>query len=329
MRKLVLILMAAFMVMAAASCTKDNGGNDNANDGIFNPSKKIHKVYYQDSTIETKEMCELWSWNGSKLESIKVGYGSSVYWTEYFTYEDNILVRTNDDDYEYADFTYRDGRLYKISVYIGSELAADYTYIYGADNKVSEISVVFYYDEEEEKSFEKHLNPLRLFLPEEICDRVDENRHRHASKGRGTMDTETGTISLTWSGDNIGRVYYDLKYEFEENGCSYVENTTLEITLQYDTKRNPRKGLHSLIDSEGLSGNVAIFYGKNNVKDYCYTLYDAEYANGVLNPQSYSENGEYHCSFEYDRDDYPVTIHRTVIDKFGNNKTDAYFYEYL
>lgn len=321
MRKLVLILMAALLVTAATSCTKD----DDANDGIYNPGKKIHKVYYQDSSSETKELQETWNWNGSKLESIK----SSVYLTEYFTYEDNILVRTNDGDYEHADFTYRDGRLYKISVYIGSELAADYTYIYGDDNKVSEISVVFYYDEEEEKSFEKHLNPLRLFLPEEICDKVDENRHRHASKSHGMMDIETGTISLTWSGDNIGRVYYDLKYEFEEDGCSYVENTTLDITMQYDTKRNPRKGLQSLIDSEGLSGNVAIFYSKNNVKDYSFTLYDAEYVNGALNPQSYSENGEYHCSFEYDRDDYPVTIHRTVIDKYGNTNSDAYFYEYL
>lgn len=321
MRKLVLILMAALLVTAATSCTKD----DDANDGIYNPGKKIHKVYYQDSSSETKELQETWNWNGSKLESIK----SSVYLTEYFTYEDNILVRTNDGDYEHADFTYRDGRLYKISVYIGSELAADYTYIYGDDNKVSEISVVFYYDEEEEKSFEKHLNPLRLFLPEEICDKVDENRHRHASKSHGMMDIETGTISLTWSGDNIGRVYYDLKYEFEEDGCSYVENTTLDITMQYDTKRNPRKGLQSLIDSEGLSGNVAIFYSKNNVKDYSFTLYDAEYVNGALNPQSYSENGEYHCSFEYDRDDYPVTIHRTVIDRYGNTNSDAYFYEYL
>ncbi len=321
MRKLVLILMAALLVTVATSCSKD----DDANDGIYNPGKKIHKVYYQDSSSETKELQETWNWNGSKLESIK----SSVYLAEYFTYEDNILVRTNDGDYGHADFTYRDGRLYKISVYIGSELAADYTYIYGDDNKVSEISVVFYYDEEEEKSFEKHLNPLRLFLPEEICDKVDENRYRHASKSHGTMDIETGTISLTWSGDNIGRVYYDLKYEFVEDGCSYVENTTLDITMQYDTKRNPRKGLQSLIDSEGLSGNVAIFYSKNNVKDYSFTLYDAEYVNGALNPQSYSENGEYHCSFEYDRDDYPVTIHRTVIDKYGNTNSDAYFYEYL
>ena len=325
MRKLVLILMVTLLVSAATSCTKD----DDANDGLYNPGKKINKVYYQDSTSETRELHELWSWNGSKLESIKVGHGSSVYWTEYFTYEDNMVVRTNDDDYEHAVFTYRDGRLDKISVYIRSELAADYTFIYGDDNKVSEVSVVYYYDEEEEKSFEKHLNPLRLFLPEEICDRVDENRHRHASKGRGTMDTETGTISLTWSGDNIGRVYYDLKYEFEEDGCSYIENTTLDITMQYDTKRNPRKGLHSLIDSEGLSGNVAIFYSKNNVKDYSFTLHDVEYENGVLEPESYSENGEYHCSFEYDRDDYPVTIHRTIIDKYGNTQTDAYFYEYL
>ena len=322
MRKFVVTFMAVLLVTAIASCTKDGDG---VYDGVYNPAKKIHKCYYQDASNEEKELQEIWNWDGSRLESIQYGHGVSQwaeYWTDSFTYEDNVLVRADRGDELYADFSYRGGRLYKISTYLRSVLAVEYTFIYGKANKVSEISVV-YFDDEEEKSF----NPLRLFLPKEICDRQEEDRRRLVSKGRGTMGLETGTISFTWSGDNISRVYYDLKYEEETE--NYVQYTTLDITMQYDTKRNPQEGFVGAFFDFGLSGDVALFSSKNNVKDYVYILREVEYDNGVMDPEPFTDKLECHSSFEYDSDDYPVKIIQTYIDEGDDSRIGTYFYEYL
>lgn len=329
MRKFVVTFMAVLLVTAIASCTKDGDG---VYDGVYNPAKKIHKCYYQDVSNEEKELQEIWNWNGSRLESIQYGHGSSQwveYWTDSFTYEGNVLVRVNRGNEEYADFTYRDGCLYKIDTYIWSVLAVEYTFIYGDDNRLSEISAVYYFDDEEEASYEKHLNPLRLFLPQVICDRQEESRHRLASKVRGTLGMETGTISFTWSGDNISRVYYDLKYEEEDDDYSYIQLSTLDINMQYDTKRNPKEGFVGSFLGSGLSDNVAVFSSKNNVKNCVFILRDVEYENGVLDPDPYIDKGEYHRNFEYDRDGYPVTINQTDIDENGNSRTGTYFVEYL
>lgn len=331
MRKLVIILMATLLMTAVSSCHKDDGGNSNAPDGIYNPAKKIHKVFREDSTSEMKKSGELWNWNGSRLESIEHGYTSSQWsWTESFIYEDNTLARivgVGGLDDAFSDFTYHDGRLYKICTYFNSVLAIEYTFMYGDDSKVSEVSAVYYINEEEGKSFEKHPDPLWLFLPEEICDRLDMNRLRHASKDYSESGLEKGTFRFTWSGDNISSVLEEFKYEGENDGDSFIEITTFEFSMEYDNKHNPQKGLLSLINDQGWNG--AVFYSKNNVKDFSFTQRIDEYVNGVLTPNPYTDKGEYHCSFEYDTDGYPITINYINIDESGNSWTSADYYEYL
>ena len=139
---------------------------------------------------------------------------------------------------------------------------------------------------------------------------------------------ETGTISFTWDGGNISRVYYDLKYEEEEEDYSYIQLTTLDINMQFDTKRNPQEGFVGSFIGSGLSGDVAAYSSKNNVKDYVFMLREVEYENGVLDPEPYTDKGEFHRVFDYDSDDYPVTNIQTDIDENDNSKTGTYFYEY-
>ena len=336
MKKLTLILMAALLMTVAGSCKKDNDDNDNdeiitGNDGFYNPEKKIYKYYYWDSYDECRELREIWHWDGKRLESIDYGYESSyqewyVNSTKNFSFENNRLVRVDDfDNLAYTEFTYNDGYLKKVSRYYKYELEEEYAFSYGSNNRVSQISFIEYDGNKHSKG---HLNPLSMFLPEEISERVDEGVRRMTSTRRGANESVTASIKFTWKGDNISDFHIDVRYEEEEDGNTYSGVETVNATLQYDSKFNPRKGFLGLDFMEGYYGYGVDFYSKNNVTQMIYTWSEEEYENGVLDDYD-SGTREYHYSYLYDDDNYPVRMNRTRIYDDGDTSTTTNFYEYL
>lgn len=335
MKKFTLLLMAALLMTAASSCQKDDDDDNNehitGNDGIYNPEKKIHKCYYWDSYDEHQELREIWNWNEKRLESIDHGYESyyqdwSVSWTENFTYEGNRLVRVdNFDGLEYIEYSYSEGRLKKASYYYKYNLEAEYTFAYGNNNKLSQLSIVRYDDD---KSASKgHLNSLNSFLPKEISERFNERKQHRAYGNRGTNESETCSIQFTWNGDNISNMHVEVRYEGEEDGIIYSEAETENVSFQYDSKSNPGKGFLNLYCMDGLD-DAASFLNTNNMTEYTYTYEWHEYENGVLEDEG-NGSGEYHFSYQYDENNYPVRMNRTRIYNDGTSSTSTCFYEYL
>ena len=58
MKKILTILAIACVAFIFAGCQKD---------GVYNPSKKISKIYYT-STSGNKSLQEIWTWNGKLLD---------------------------------------------------------------------------------------------------------------------------------------------------------------------------------------------------------------------------------------------------------------------
>ncbi|MDR2511271.1 MAG: hypothetical protein LBC89_02185 [Bacteroidales bacterium] len=93
MKKVILLAIIAAMLMAFTSCQKD---------GVYNPSKKISKIYYQSGS-STKYLVERWTWDGKKLQKITDANGNL---SSSFTYNGNRLSKVTGSDGETYSFTY-------------------------------------------------------------------------------------------------------------------------------------------------------------------------------------------------------------------------------
>ena len=317
--------MAALFMTATSSCKKDNNDEDpiiptptptpstpTVNNGVFNPSQKISKYYYWDEYDEEKVLQEIWNWEGKQLSSIDyVNWDGTVYETEYFTYENNRLSRV-DYNRTYLEFKYANGKLNKLFRYYDYELEGECTFSYDSNNKISEINIVYYEGKKSEKGM---LNPLGLFLPEQVVKRLERRNTTRNVKDDGV---ETVSVKLTWDGDNVSKIVAE--GEYSEEGFS--ESFSEDYTFYYDNKNNPKYGFMNQYspDIEGFS--------KNNFTRYICAEREMEYENGVLvDDDTYTY--EYHFTYQYDESNYPIEITRNRSSSGGDTSTDKYFYEYL
>ena len=70
MKKLGLVIIAIVMIFVFNSCEKENLG-------IFNPKKKISKIYAETNGHYLREQ---WTWNGEQLQQIQY-FKKTVMWT--------------------------------------------------------------------------------------------------------------------------------------------------------------------------------------------------------------------------------------------------------
>ena len=320
MKKSTLILMAALLIMAAGSCKKNENnenGNDNVttNEGVYNPSQKIYKYYGWDSFDQVRELEQVWNWNGEKLSSIDyMEYDGTVYKTEYFTYDRNRLTRV-DCDRTYLEFQYADGKLKKIIEYYDYELDVEFTITHGSNNKISMIKMAYM---EEKQAKKERLNPLCLFLPEQVVGRYEGDRERrHFDRHAKDDGMEIVTIKLTWDGDNISKIY--IEGEYSEDG--YSETFSEDYVLFYDNKHNPKCGFMNH-DFPGLE-----VFSANNIVKYICTECELEYENGVL-VEDENDTYEYRYTYQYNEANYPIVIEETYSYKGVNTSTSKHFIEY-
>ncbi|MBO7082835.1 MAG: hypothetical protein J6W30_03200 [Bacteroidales bacterium] len=328
MKKITLILMAAFLVVTVGSCTKDetpnnnnNNGNENTfNDGVYTPQKKITRTYYWSDYEYAKVPQEVWYWNGGTLETIDHVYSDgSIDWTEIISYSGDRIVRVDHSDSgygRYMRYNYDDNRLSLATLYRHNKKREELRFSYGANGKVNQITMTYFYDGKGLMDSPEESTLLASLLPKKLLARLEDNR--------GTREgSETITIQLAWSGENISKVIASGEY-YEED---FVEEFREEYTLTFDNKTNPKKGFLGLNTFyEGFDGFIS-YYCKNNIKRIVYSYSETEYEYGVVEDED-TGSGEYDYEYEYDNAGFPLRIESIHTYDGGDTNTYITYYEY-
>lgn len=261
MKKVLLSVLALAMVTMFAACTKD---------GVFNPSKKISRVY-ESSGSSARHLTELWHWDGKKLSSIDYYTSSGALSYIYnFSYDGNQLTRV--DCYAanyYIEFSYDAGRIKKFSTYSNGSLYL--TGEAGYSNKKLSKMVLTYYSkkgtaEETPELAQVNANMLDLIIP---CFDKEEYIKNVATKAVGSA-----VYNFTWNGSNIS----------EQVFTSGSSRTTRKYT--YDKKNNPYYGSLMAFYDEGPS----VWGSKNNIVSQIVTVQD----------NTGMDNTDFHYSYTYD-----------------------------
>lgn len=299
---LIAILLGMLVLSFMVSCTKpdDDEPNNSENTenpinpdgpfnpitpeeqwGVYNPGKKIKKVY-KSSTYQEKYLSEVWNWNDNQLKSIDY-YSANGYfgWTEDFTYKENRLDRI--DVYvekEYATFTYDGNLLKSINYYFDNSLSSTIEFTYQDGKAKKMIQTEYYYKSQE------HLDLLNLLFAPEICERVEKCLGNLNSLGNSKNTTTT--CEFIWDGNNISKI--TILANYGEGGM--VSATCI---FQCDQKNNPFKGYFDLLSCGDDATDMLIeghSFFKNNVTK---AIIDS------------SEGGKSNLNYtyQYDSDDYP------------------------
>ena len=157
-RYILAIVLSAMFLSFTVSCSKseestptnpetpDNPINHDDPFGVYNPGKKIRRVYYKSPYSDRKELEQLWQWNGDLLESIKYyGYNENLDYVEQFIYDGQRLSRIeySDGDFRgYVEFRYENNELKSAECYGPydySELQCKIKFVY-QEKKVSKIT---------------------------------------------------------------------------------------------------------------------------------------------------------------------------------------------
>lgn len=203
--------------------------------GVYNPGKKIKKVYVSDEySYPVKELEEVWHWNGNLLTSIDYYDNGQVYYNENYIYDGNRLSRiemANHSYYssQYSDFEY-EGNLLKSINRKGSGNWGTFieTFMFEyQDDKISKINQNF-------SSSDPNANEVVLY-------------------------------ELSWTGDNVrsiitrtgnGASYAALRYDTKENPlCGFYTIKYDECILSCLSKNNIVS-----VDATGGEDDVLIGY---------------------------------------------------------------------
>lgn len=240
MKKIFSILAIACVAMLFSACQKE---------GVYNPSKKISKIYFTDAN-GNKALSQVWSWNKNKtLEKID-NYSSngSLSGTLNFTYEKKRLTRMNNYAANaYIEYKYEKNNLKEANLYASGTLMDTYSFTYD-NGKLTKITDTYVHSKAAGNEME--MSPLQFILPEEMYNVTAEARKQFQPDG--SKATTVFTYELTWDGNNISKLVRTV------SGSS--ANLTLEV--KYDKYNNPFKGafLNFYFEENVIDGNFC----KNN-----------------------------------------------------------------
>lgn len=232
MKKTFALMIAVFaFAMIFNSCEKE---------GQYMPKKKISEIvytkYYKFSTgtIVSRTEREVWTWNGKLLSYIDYYKADDTRTTSLFRYDnENRIEEINYGDAT-AKFDYDNGLIDEITIYNqNGSLLGKYEFEHKG-NTLTAIDVTT----NGSKSMEMlPFNPLRIFLPEGLVNKVMEGA---ATKG-------STRVLLTWSGKNI-------------TSAEVTGGNKVTYKWSYDEYSNPLKGLFDMATTDSY-----VIFSKNNV----------------------------------------------------------------
>lgn len=315
MKKTLVLMASAAMLLLGASCTKE---------GVFNPKEKIAKISesslsvstysydgqsYTESDTTPKHLTQEWKWDDNLLTTI------TNYHQEYglledepttvvssvltLTYDGKQLVKVSDaSGQNYSNYTYDGNKLTKIESYEEGQLRSTAEITHDG-KKIAQVVVTTY--EVEGKASDATRFALSTIMPNKrVLDKVLANSAKATT-------TQTQTLDFTFDGGNVTKI--DMTYG--------EENITLEYT--YDKNKNPFYGCYAALGEEGFTA-----LSENNILSEKST--EVYTRDGATRTYTYTTNYEY----EYDGK-FPTTVSTTstyTSDNYSEKRTHTTYYEY-
>lgn len=246
------IAFVALFAFASTSCHKD---------GVFNPKKKISRVFYQDNG-GSKNLAATYVWNKNKLDKIDYGDGDIAYYTY-----DGKKVSKISNGARVVNFTYDGAKLSKVEISYEGQLEESIAVTHDG-NKITKLVMTGYYsDYKDAKDIVRTGLSLNGILPATTCDNLVEKQIQAKESGR--KGTYTYTLEFKYDGWNI----------IEER---WVEDNDV-YAYTYDKGNNPFFGLF------GGEDYVQYLESKNNIEKVSNT-YDGEYSESFF---QYSYDGKW------------------------------------
>lgn len=279
MKKIFSILLIACVAMLFSACQKE---------GVYNPSKKISKIYYTNSE-GVKNLSQVWTWNkNNTLEKIDFYSSGTLAYTYNFTYEKKRLVRMNNyANNRSIEYKYEKNMLTEANTYSGGTLVDTYTFTH-KNGKIVKITDTYLNNK---GSFENEINPLQFLLSEELCQALDKTQKNMGNNnGKSTI---VWNYELTWEKNN------PTKMVVTREGSS--ANSTYE--LSYDKKNNPYYNafLNFYFEDNTYSGNLS----KNNIVRIEYREIDSDGDQDTgVERYEYTYDGNYPKARRYMGDGY-------------------------
>lgn len=262
-------LVALFVVFTFSSCDKDEAG-------IFNPDKKISKVYYKDYGSQ-EYLSEEYTWDGNLLTKVTFYDEGEQEGFENYEYIDKKLNKVIDNYLYYSTYTY-DGKYYSKIEYFnpGGTLISDIVFEY-TNEKVSKMAITTYMTV-------KHFNTMlergivgRLLPAQETKTLLEEIQKNQANNPKSTTN-----VVFVYDGDNV---------------TSLTVGTYITTFANYDTYKNPlynyfpfsnfNEETNPMVFQKNNPGSMTTsFSGVDIVTNYSYT-YDGDYPTNINTTTSY------------------------------------------
>jgi hypothetical protein len=249
------IVLGVSVAFGATSCEKD---------GVYQPVKKISKIYIQENKND-KQLYAEWTWKGNKLEQIAYPLNRD---TAHFSYEKGVISKITYTGISprYLSFQYDKNFFSKMNLYNENTLLVSYQFFYDK-KKISKIIVMEYAPD---KSGMQHLGDLftLLSLPDMAAESIEMTTLEHAYKGGGSGGSGGGG-----EGGTTVLASYSFTFTWDEKKDNITQIVTqthsLRTTMKYlyDEKNNPFKGLQSEASNDATMGYVynAASCNKNNI----------------------------------------------------------------
>ena len=303
-------MFLAVICVIAVSCERD---------GVYQPKKKISKIYYD--YVTGKDLYCTWVWDGNKLKTIIDPRGTELQ----FYYNGNQIdsVCQVIPDYpaggNYYKFTYDKKKHHLVAVdryryAIGwtESLKSHYEFIYSKDGHVSEMNIEYHSVSPYVKSSELDDDLLVLLtaLPQ-IPQPIFFQLFSDVKQTKGLLDT--GHVTFEYEGDNVVRCThtygqyvdtYTFAYSHVKNPFYNLLNQSPEWPFPYVTSNQYM--LNSLTSLSTLSGEGET-YTVAGAADFDYDVED-----------EYPTRMTYHSRYWQVSPSYPDTSHTTY----------TYYFEY-
>ncbi|MBO6051568.1 MAG: hypothetical protein J6P65_06290 [Bacteroidales bacterium] len=307
MKKTFLFLAFACVAMLFSSCHKE---------GVFNPKKKISKIYTSNSytingntTTFNKTLEEEWTWNkNNTLSKIDV-HGSLSETTETYTYDkkrvsriDGVTTHTTGingggTSSYHIEFKYNGKELSEASYYDGNELQTKLKFTH-QNGKISKIELF----EMDLENMDKNIKAIHSILPEHLYSNLEKMYKKRLSKSN-TKGDATIIYELTWDKNNISKAVCT---------AQWIEGYEKDIMeYKYDNYNNP---FYGFLSPEMGEYSGADYFSKNNITQITthYQSSYSEYENSTdINNYTYTYDGKYPVSctqtVNYDEGSYTTT----------------------
>lgn len=293
MKKSFIFCICLAVIALFTACNKNQ-------EGVYNPSKKIQKIYSVDND-GTKELEEVWNWDGKLLTSI---INVDDNYTSTFSYDKKKRLTAIDMDKTHSVFTYDGNTLVRVVTTSEGEEVSNIEFLH-ENGKISvmrmDVSLA------DLDLFKRgNANPLRFVIPE-IIPAVDKVFQECAKGAKGAKGTQI-TAKLSWNGDNVSVMEISAS-------VPVVGSVTITTDLTYDTKNNPIYGSFASITS---AASEIFFLNKNNPMTKKTTVQSA-LMNMTLDSSQYT--------YEYEGN-YPTKVICMSTDDDGTVTVTTNIYEY-